>query len=794
MKSFFFFFFLAFLTQKIAFSQNNAFISGTVKDSKERLQFATITLASSSDSTKILKFVISDSLGRFKFENLNYDNYLVKCSMVGYNSLTKKINLKANNEQFIAILTENINQLQGVNVVAQKKLVEKTEVGFIVNASANITQAGGTATDLLKNIPTINVDEEGGITVRGKSPLILINGRNSKLGNPDLIPASSIESIEIVTNTSAKYDANAESGVINIKLKKNKEDGTNGSIALGAGFGAKGRLSGSGIINHKTNKFNFGLGYDNRYSGRTRKINGARTNFNLDDKNQFLQNRNDSRIEQLQNLKLNIDFNPNDKNSISFEAIGNSEGQDNLETLFTKILNKSNTFLSNSKRFSNEIGRSKVAEFALDYNKKFIDKRNSFSANISTSLSKEKENTDINTQAIIASGELTGNPTLERTHNYEDGKITVVKADYAFAFSEKTVFETGYKGIFRDINADFETALNKNQQYVINTNASNIFDFKENVNAFYGMFSSVITDKWKYNIGLRAEQVNNNGNTQTQSVKFSNDYLKFFPNASITFNKTDNDFLKFSYGKRINRPGLGALNPFIDITDALNPHSGNPYLQPEIIHALEAAYNVERDKMKFSTNLFYRYALNTIRPFYVLQADGVNLSLPKNIGNATTYGLENILTIKTSAKYNLNASLALFEQMYDARNITPDAVTNAFGWNGKLINNIVPFKNGKFQLIANYNSALATPQGKRKEQYYVDLGYQQKLGKGNGRLGITAVDVFNTLKSGYSNVTSDFTNYRTSKADTRAIMLTFAYTFKTAFKEKLLDNQFSKEY
>jgi outer membrane receptor protein involved in Fe transport len=794
MKSFLRFFVFAFVLQNISFAQTTGSISGTIKDSKERLQFATITLAKTADSTKILKFVITDSLGRFKFENLIYDNYLLRCSMVGYNSLTKKINLKANNEQFIAILSENINLLQGVNVVAQKKLVEKTEVGFIVNASANITQAGGTATDLLKNIPTINVDEEGGITVRGKSPLILINGRNSKLGNPDLIPASSIESIEIVTNTSAKYDANAESGVINIKLKKNKEDGTNGSIALGAGFGAKGRLSGSGIINHKTNKFNFGVGYDNRYSGRTRKINGARTNFNLDDKNQFLQNRNDSRIEQLQNLKLNIDFNPNDKNSFSFEAIGNSEGQDNLETLFTKILNKSNTFLSNSKRFSNEIGRSKVAEFALDYNKKFSDKRNSFSANISTSLSKEKENTDINTQAIIANGELTGNPTLERTHNYEDGKITVAKADYAFAFSEKTVFETGYKGIFRDINADFETALNKNQQYVINTNASNIFDFKENVNAFYGMFSSVITDKWKYNIGLRAEQVNNNGNTQTQSVKFSNDYLKFFPNASITFNKTDNDFLKFSYGKRINRPGLGALNPFIDITDALNPHSGNPYLKPEIIHALEAAYNVERDKMTFSTNLFYRYALNTIRPFYVLQADGVNLSLPKNIGNATTYGLENIFTLKTSAKYNLNASLALFEQMYDARNITPDAVTNAFGWNGKLINNIVPFKNGKFQLIANYNSALATPQGKRKEQYYVDLGYQQKLGKGNGRLGITAVDIFNTLKSGYSNVTSDFTNYRTSKADTRAIMLTFAYTFKTAFKEKLLDNQFSKEY
>jgi outer membrane receptor protein involved in Fe transport len=798
MKLFSGIFLFFFLFQNYSFAQNSGTISGTIKDKNERLEFATVTLAKSSDTSKVVKFQISDSLGRFKFENIAYDTYLVKCSMVGYTTFSKKINLTSNNEQFIVILAENINLLQGVSVVAQKKLVEKTEVGFIVNASANITQAGGTATDLMKNIPTVNVDDDGGITLRGKAPLILINGRNSNLSNPNLIPASSIESIEIISNTSAKYDANAESGIINIKLKKNKQDGTNGSVALGSGYGAKGRLSGSAIINHKTQKFNFGLGYDNRFSGRTRELTGSRTNFNIDDNHLFNQNRYDSRIEQLQNLKLNIDFNPNDKNSFAFEAIGNTEGQDNLETLFTKILTKTNAFVSNTKRYSKEIARGKVGEFALDYSRKFSDDRKSLTANISTSINNDKENTDIVSQAIADNDILTGSPFLERTHNYENGNVSNAKVDYAFEFSKKTILETGYKGIFRGINANFESGKFVNDVFNINTGASNIFNFKENIQAFYALFSSVFgsekTSKWKYNVGLRAENVHNDGSTINQSVKFNNDYLKLFPSGSLTFNKAENEFLKFSYGKRINRPGLGALNPFIDITDALNPHSGNPDLKPEIIHALEIGYNKEYEIATFSTNLFYRYAKNTIRQFYIPQGNGVILNKPINIGNATTYGLENVFTLKPSAKYDLNASLALFQQHLDGSNITPDAVQNAFGWNGKLINNIIPFKNGKLQVIGNYNSALATPQGKRLEQYYVDLGYQQKLGKGNVRLGLTVVDVFNSLKSGYSNTTVDFSNIRTSKADTRAVMLTFAYTFKTAFKEKLLDNQFSKEY
>jgi outer membrane receptor protein involved in Fe transport len=226
----------------------------------------------------------------------------------------------------------------------------------------------------------------------------------------------------------------------------------------------------------------------------------------------------------------------------------------------------------------------------------------------------------------------------------------------------------------------------------------------------------------------------------------------------------------------------------------LNPHSGNPNLKPEIIQALELGYNKEWAKMTLSTNLFYRYSENTIRSFSQPQANGAVLRLPVNIGTAYNYGLENIFTAQPTDFYDVNASITLFQQTFNGSNVATDAVQNSFNWYGKLINNFQATKNSKLQIIGNYKSAATTPQGRTIAQYAIDLGFQQKLGKGNARLGLVVVDVFNTLKSGGNTYTSEFTSNRASKADTRALMLTFAYAFKSAFKEKLLDNKFSKEY
>ncbi|MEO6173797.1 MAG: outer membrane beta-barrel family protein [Flavobacterium circumlabens] len=780
------------------FSQNSAAVKGTVTDGKLPVEFVDVILKNSQDSTKVTSYAVTDASGNFSLENIVSGDYQLQFKLIGFKTVFQKIKFTGSPVNLGILVLQNDSQLLNtVTVNSKKKQIQKTDEGFIFNAASNISQTGGTATDMLKSIPTVAVDADGAISLRGKTPMILINGKNSALTNMDQIAASSIESIEIISNPTAKYDADAESGIINIKLKKNNQNGLNGAVVLGGGFGAKGRMNSSVQLNQKTEKWNFGLAYDNRFAGRTKKIKGDRTNYLIDDEHFITQNRNDERTEGLQNLKFNIDFAPNERNTFSFEALGNLESQDNDETLKTKINTNTNAFFSDNTRHSLELERSKVAELAFHYDRKFSDDRKNLNAGITSSFNFHRENTNIDTNTYDENEMVTGNPLLQRTRNYEKENISNAFLNYTFPIAEKSIIETGYKGTFRFFNSDFQSADQINSEYVINPLATNIFDFNEQINAVYGMLNSFIGNtenpKWKYNLGIRAEQVSNNGKTQNNSDAFSNHYFKLFPSASLQLNLKSDEFLKFGYSKRINRPDLDDLNPFVDITDALNPHGGNPYLKPEIVHIVEMSYNTDWDNYSFSTNAFYRNANNTIKQYAVLQDNGVVLLQPQNIGNTITYGLETIFSVKPLPFYDANISVTAFQQNINAGNLAQDVVQNAFSWYGKMIHNFIPWKGAKLQLIGNYNSALATPQGKRIPVYNADLGFQQKLGKGNARLGLVVTDMFNTLKSGYKNTTSLFSSNRTSKSDTRALLLTFAYTFKSDFKEKLLENQFSTE-
>ncbi|KQB39544.1 TonB-dependent receptor domain-containing protein [Flavobacterium aquidurense] len=788
---------ILFILSQFSFGQNSS-LKGTVSDGKLPVEFVDVILKNANDSTKVAGYAVTDASGNFDLENILSGDYQLSFRLIGFKTVSQKVKLNGS-PLFIGniILQNDANLLNAVVVNSQKKQIQKTDEGFVFNAVWNISQSGGTATDMLKSIPTVAVDADGGITLRGKSPMILINGKNSAITNMDQIAASSIESIEVISNPTSKYDANAESGIINIKLKKNNQSGINGAVVLGSGFGAKGRLNSSVLLNQKTEKWNFGLGYDNRFAGRTKKIKGERINNFIDDEHFINQNRNDERTEGLQNLKLNIDFSPNDRNSFSFEALGNMESQDNDETLYTHVNTSTNQFYSFNRRHSLELERSKVGELALSYDRKFTDDRKNLNASITSSFNKHRENTNIDTFNYDQYNTQIADAFLQRTHNYEHENISNAIVNYAFPVSDKSIVETGYKGTFRFFNSDFESADMTNGEYVINPLASNGFKFNEQINAVYGLLNSFIGDKenpkWKYNLGLRAENVSNTGATKNNSDRFNNDYLKLFPSASLQLNLKGDEFVKIGYSKRINRPDLDDLNPFIDITDALNPHGGNPYLKPEIIHIAEMSYNKDWSKYSFSTNAFYRNATNTIKQYAELQDNGVILLQPRNIGSTITYGLETIFSLKPIGFYDANISITAFEQNIDASNLAQDVVNNAFSWYGKIINNFAPWKGGKLQIIGNYNSALATPQGKRIPIYNVDMGFQQKIGKGNARLGLVVTDMFNTLESGYKNNTLLFSNNRTSKSDTRALMLTFAYTFKSDFKEKLLENQFSTE-
>lgn len=777
-------------------------ITGNIVHNAKPVEFATVTISLLQDSNKVLFYEATDSLGKFSFDNLQYGKYFVKVKMIGYMAISKNVLLNIDSKIYDLKdlnLIEDVSDLNNVIVVAQKKMIEKTAEGFVINTANNLTQLGGTATDILKSTPTVTVDNDGAITLRGKSPLILINGRNSGITNTNQIAASSIESIEIINNASSKYDANAESGIINIKLKKNKQAGTNGALAIGTGVGARGRVNSSFILNNKVGKWNLAIGYDNRFAGRTRKIESNRTNFNLIDNYLISQKRNDERVEKLQNLKINIDYNLNTYNTISFEALGNMEGQDNNEDLVSKLFNKNTGFSSSNDRHSFEYEKVKEGEFALNYLKTYKNSDKTLSASISSSIEKGRQNTDIFTTALNLDGNPIGTKQTQLTHNYEDGVITNASLDYSLPTSEMGMIEAGYKGLFRTIKTDFLTADKLNNVYITNTAVSNIFNFNEQVQAFYFQYhnTSMMQGKeatWNYATGIRAEQVNNNGETISQSTRFSNSYLKLFPTAHLAYNFNQKESIKLSYGKRINRPGLGQLNPFVDITDILSPHSGNPNLKPEIIDAYELSFNNGTSKLSFTTSLFYRHSINAIRSFYIQQPNGAILNMPMNIGNANNFGIESMILGKPSPLYDYNISATIFQQQINGGNLSNDGVNNGTNWSGKIINNFTLNSASKLQVIANYISPKTTPQGETFSMYNVDLGFQKKLGKSNFKLNFIIVDAFNTLKSGYNTQTSTFSVYRSQKSDTRAFMITLAYSFKSALKDKMLENKFNAEY
>ena len=784
------------------FSQNSGAIKGKVTDGNHPVEYATVLLSTVADTSKVIQYALTEADGSFVLENIAWGEYRMQVRIIGYNPVTRKITLsRETSEQNIGniILQEDATMLAQVTITGQRKFIQKTPQGFVINAASNITQIGGTATDLFRNAPTIAVDAEGGVTLRGKTPLILINGRNSAMTNLDQIAASSIESIEIITHPSARYDADAESGIINIKLKKSMGEGFNGAVAAGVGMGAKGRVNSMVMLNYKHGKWNAGVSYDNRFAGRIRNDERNRTNFDLPDEYFLNQSRSDERVDRLQNLKFNTDFTPNEKNSFSFEAIGNTRGEDNYETLYSTWLSQSNVTGAMNKRYSKEIRRSKTGEFALMYNRKYDDDRKNLSAIVSNSIEQGRENTDITTQSMKDNHELTGEPFLQRTHNYENANMYNAILDYAFPISANIVVETGYKGLFRSLDADFQTSEMMNDVYEVNTKASNMFHFREQVHAAYLLFNAFTgrdeaNTKWKYSAGLRAEQILNDGNTQNNDASFENQYLKFFPSANIVFYPHPDEFLKLGYAKRINYPGSGQLNPFVDITDALTQHSGNPYLKPEIIHSLEFGYNKDWTKYSLSATLFYRQSFNTIKQYYVLNPNGAILYFPQNFGKAYTYGIENVFYAKPLHFYNLNMSLSLFEQRIDGTDVAGDISNDAFCWYGKIVNNFVFWHESKLQIIGNYNSSVVTPQGKTVAVYNVDLGFQKRLGNRNAYLGLVVTDIFNMLKSGDIQNTPTFSLHRSSKSDTRAILFTFAWTFNSTFKEKLLENKFSPEF
>jgi outer membrane receptor protein involved in Fe transport len=795
------------LLNYLSYGQETGSITGKVIDKNNYpVEFANVFIAAQNDSAKILNATITDSTGIFLLSNIPDGEYLLHVQLIGFKKYSQAVIIDQKNRKINLsnlVIETNTTTLGGVEVTAFRNLIKKTEEGVVMNAADNLTQIGGTAADLLKNMPGVLVNADGGITLRGKSPLILINGRVSGLGGADRlanleqIPASSIDRIEIITNPSARYDADAEGGIINIILKKNTDRGTNGAFAAGAGFGRRYRLNGTLLLNHKTEKWNVGFGYDNWYTTRTRSVNGDRIQFDVPNEYFLTQRRTDERTVKNQLARFNIDYVPDKKNSLTIEAVWLFQGEDNHETLTSTTKTAAYDFTGRNRRFSNEIRRFHTGEVTLNYKRKFNHPDQLLTVNVSSAFDYDRENTLITTQTLSQQYKDIGDPWLQKTHNYENSGVSSLAVDYVQPVSETGVIETGYKAILRILDNDFLRQNPLNGNFVTDSLNTDIYHFNEQIHAAYAQYVGWVGEKdspkWKYHVGLRAEQVWNNSNTELKPLKFSNDYFNLYPSASLIFYTPKRNMAKLSYSRRISRPSFGQLIPFVDITDSLNQHAGNPNLKPELVHSLELSYNHSFKTGSFTTSAFYRRTGRVIMSFIALDSNGVALSQPMNFGNATAYGMEALITFNPFSFWTINLNTSAYDLRIENNGSTANIQRNQVTYFFKLINNCTLWKNGKLQLSGNYTSPIAIPQGEQVAVYFADMGFQQKIMKGQGRLGLTVTDIFNTQKSGSRTSDTNFRYSRISKVDTRAVMLTFGYTFKSTFRENLMENKFKND-
>ncbi len=789
-------FLLIFLQFSVLFAQNTTTISGVILDSDERpLEFVSVYITKDGDPSQLVTGASTNEYGAFTIDKVPAGSYWLNAQFLGFQTLSKRITINGSGQNMdmgAMTMEEDATQLQGVRVTAQRKLVQKTPQGLIINAEATLSQQGGSAIDLLRNTPTVFVDAEGGVSLRGKAPLILLNGRNSSLTNLENLPASSIARIEIITSPGAQYDASAENGILNIILKKGDKNGTNGSFGIGYGYGSQWRANSSAQLNHNTGTFNIAGSYDNRYANRTRQVDGDRVNFLLPDQYYLTQRRKDARQERNHNLKLNLDKEFS-KGQLGFEWLAAYTDEDNFENLISTFEKENRDFTSSNRRFSEELRRANVNELALNYDHKFINPDKTLRLGLASSFYKSKENTNIDTQGRAADDSNVGDLYVQRTSFDETGNITNLRADYAQKLGNGT-FETGYKLILRSTDDDFaqENQINGNFEFV--PEQTGVLNFKEQINALYIQQKGAVNRDEKaifeYEAGLRMEQTNNKGELAPQDDTFSNNYFNLFPSVAVTHRFSETSYLRLGYNRRINRPSLGQLNPFTDITDSLTQRSGNPNLKPEFVNALELNYNKDFQYTGLSTKVFYRSGKNSVLSFTELRPDGVLFSRPENIGSQITFGLETIFSYSTGQLWKGNISYSLFEQQVDAGNIAVNAVNKRISSNAKWINDLTFGQGSQLQVIAVYNSPLANIQGTSIALYYADIAFQQKIWKDRGRIGLIFSDVFNTQKGGYSLSTAEFQFDRTFKIDTRAVLLTLGYTFGTKFKEELMENQF----
>ncbi|MEX2513083.1 MAG: TonB-dependent receptor [Cyclobacteriaceae bacterium] len=757
-------------------NSNSTFsVKGKLKDAGNRnpLSFVQVALFKPGEE-RPETFSDSNESGEFTL-NAPGGEYELRFYLIGFDEKELAVNLvRDQNLGEIELIEENQN-LEEVVVQSSKFPIRSDVEGLTINPSRNLSNLGGTLLDILRNTPSVSVSDDGTITLRGSSGTnVLINGRNSSLTqNLDQIPASAIEQIKIINNPNARYDAEAEAGVIDIILKKGENLGTHGNGELT--YGSRGRTNASANINHRTLKYNVFGGYNFR---RWRSIGERRTEREIFEDEEILNQNTNSSDENIgHNLNFGADYYFGN-NIISYEGFYQTSDDSQINTLYSELTDKNtNDLVLNYVRRNNETEADDGIDNALIYERTFDNPDKTFKIIASNSYRNQYkiQNIDIFRNAFDAIPEnLNGQ---ERAFTDEKRYTSIFQADFTTPLSSNTKVEAGLKSNLRKFDNDyiygrFEENV---QDFVEDENISNRFIYKDQIHAGYFIFAKK-SEKFDYTVGMRGEYTFVDTFLENTGENNSQNYFNLFPSVQTLYKINEENSLKLTYSRRIDRPTSWRLNPFPDITDSLSVRRGNPNLQPEMIHSLEAGHLANFENSSWTTNLFYRHVDGQL-DFITIIENGISYSQPANLNTAESYGIEFIGITDLTSWWNINGSFTAFQLRVDGSNIGEEFVNQGFAWNSKLMSSFEFPMGFSLQLVGNYESAEIEAQGRDLSQYYMDANFQKSFFENKGALSLSFRDVFDTRRFAGNSLTNSFSQSFYAKRETRYILVSAKYRF-----------------
>lgn len=776
-------------------------VRGTVieKTTKQTLEYATISFYN-VNSPKAVAGGITDNKGNFDID-IAPGTYDIKIEFISFVvSEIKAKSITENTNLGTIALSEDATMLSEVVVRAESTTVDIKLDKKVYNVGQDLMVKGGTVSDVLDNIPSVSVDADGTVSLRGNDNVrILIDGRPSNAINITEalrnIPADAIEKVEVVTNPSARYDSEGGGGLLNIILKKGKNQGLNGTFIANISDPESYGISGN--LNYKTEMFNLftTTGYNYRTNPGNSITNTEYLNADGSTRNYIDETKTNERLSKGYNSNFGLEWYLSKATTWTNSFNLRRYLGENPETVTFRNFDADRNFLFTNLRFNDQNSQSEDVEYSTNFVTKFNDKGHKLSIDAAFSKNKDDDN------SIINAG-------LETTANVERQNRNVIQADYVYPFGKNNQFEAGYKGDFNTLTTDFrvDTLDVANSNYISDARYTNTLQYRERINAVYSQFGTKF-NKLSVLVGLRFEDSNITINQFTTGEFKTKHYNNFNPSAFLTYEITDRQTISLSFSRRISRPRGRFINPFSNYSSNINIFRGNPDLDPSFTDAFDLGYLQRFKKVTLSTSMYLNKTTDSFQfirqesgDFVTTTVDGTDvqtpviITTPINLATQYRFGFEFTLNYSPYKWWKLNSNFNLFRnetqgdyEYTDSQNnlIVQNFDNVAVSWFTRLTSKVtLPYKI-EWQTNGTYNGPQNSAQGRSRGVASANLAFSKDFFKEQATVSLNVNDVFNSRKRIYDTYLPGVLNsYSEMQWRTRQVNLSFTYRFNKKKNER----------